>query len=135
MDISKNQQRSTGGKDFCPDNQNKKKRHLIKNRWTLIQAIDNLKAAVDIPKSISEAGISKKKFYATLDEMSEKAFDDQCTGANPRYPLISEIKQMYINAFEGPKEEKQYLFCLKDCLQIEIFLLQRQFSFLKNIKS
>jgi len=66
----------------------------------LIKAIDNLKAKLDIPKTISEAGVSKRSFYATLDEMCEKAFDDQCTGANPRYPLISEIKQIYINVFE-----------------------------------
>jgi len=56
---------------------------------------------VNIPSSIKDAGISEVKFFAGLDEMSEEAFDDQCTGANPRYPLISEIKQMYINAFEG----------------------------------
>jgi len=67
----------------------------------LIKAIEELKAKVDIPKTIREAGVSKDKFYATLDKMSEQAFDDQCTGANPRYPLISEIKQMYINVFEG----------------------------------
>ncbi|SKA92466.1 acetaldehyde dehydrogenase /alcohol dehydrogenase AdhE, partial [Clostridium sp. USBA 49] len=67
----------------------------------LIAAIDELKDKVNIPKTIKDAGVSERKFYATLDEMSEQAFDDQCTGANPRYPLISEIKQMYINAFEG----------------------------------
>ncbi|SHE38022.1 bifunctional acetaldehyde-CoA/alcohol dehydrogenase [Caloramator proteoclasticus] len=67
----------------------------------LIKAIDELKEKLNIPKSIKEAGVSEKKFYATLDEMAEQAFDDQCTGANPRYPLISEIKEMYINAFEG----------------------------------
>ncbi|PAB57876.1 bifunctional acetaldehyde-CoA/alcohol dehydrogenase [Anaeromicrobium sediminis] len=66
----------------------------------LIKAIDKLKVQVGIPKSINEAGVSKHKFYASLDSMSEQAFDDQCTGANPRYPLISEIKQMYMNAFE-----------------------------------
>ena len=71
----------------------------------LIEAIDELKAKVNMPKTISEAGVSKEKFYATLDEMCEQAFDDQCTGANPRYPLISEIKQMYINTFEGNKEQ------------------------------
>jgi acetaldehyde dehydrogenase/alcohol dehydrogenase len=65
----------------------------------LIKAIDNLKAKLNIPKTIKEAGVSKQKFFATLDEMSETAFDDQCTVSNPRYPLISEIKQMYINAF------------------------------------
>lgn len=66
----------------------------------LIKAIDELKAKINIPMTISEAGVSKEKFYATLDHMSEQAFDDQCTGANPRYPLISELKQMYINVFE-----------------------------------
>ena len=44
------------------------------------------------------------EFLARLDEMSEQAFDDQCTGANPRYPLISEIRQMYLNAYYGAKE-------------------------------
>lgn len=67
----------------------------------LIKAIDGLKAKVDMPKSIKDAGVNSKKFYATIDEMSENAFDDQCTGANPRYPLISELKDMYISAFEG----------------------------------
>ena len=65
----------------------------------LIKAIDKLKARVDMPKDISSAGINEKEFYASLDEMCEQAFDDQCTGANPRYPLISEIKEMYINAY------------------------------------
>lgn len=65
----------------------------------LTAAIDELKAAINIPMSIQEAGVSETKFYASLEEMSEQAFDDQCTGANPRYPLISEIKQLYVNAF------------------------------------
>lgn len=69
----------------------------------LIKAIDELKAKVDIPVSIEASGVNKEKFYEKLDEMSEQAFDDQCTGANPRYPLISEIKQMYINAFSTNK--------------------------------
>lgn len=73
----------------------------------LIKAIDDLKNQVNMPKTISEAGVSREKFYATLDEMCEQAFDDQCTGANPRYPLISEIKQMYINAFEGISKETE----------------------------
>lgn len=67
----------------------------------LIQAIEDLKAKVGVPKSIREAGISEIAFYASLDEMSEQAFDDQCTGANPRYPLISELKDLYIKVFEG----------------------------------
>ena len=50
--------------------------------------------------TIHESGVTKEKFFASLDDMSEQAFDDQCTGANPRYPLISEIKQMYINVFD-----------------------------------
>ncbi len=70
----------------------------------LISAIDELKEKVNIPKTIHEAGVTSDKFYSTLDEMCEQAFDDQCTGANPRYPLISEIKNMYINAFEGSNE-------------------------------
>ncbi|MBB6630902.1 bifunctional acetaldehyde-CoA/alcohol dehydrogenase [Clostridium algidicarnis] len=67
----------------------------------LIKAIDELKSRVNIPKTIAEAGVSSQKFYATLDDMVEQAFDDQCTGANPRYPLMSEIKQMYVDVFEG----------------------------------
>jgi len=70
----------------------------IKN---LIQAVEDLKAKLGIPASIKEAGVDENDFYVTLDQLAENAFDDQCTGANPRYPLISEIKQMYINAYEG----------------------------------
>lgn len=66
----------------------------------LIKAIEELKAKVDMPKSIKDAGIREEVFYSTLDEMCVQAFDDQCTGANPRYPLISEIKEMYINAYD-----------------------------------
>jgi Alcohol dehydrogenase, class IV len=67
----------------------------------LIKAINKLKEKINVPKTIKDAGVSEQKFYATLDIMAEEAFDDQCTGANPRYPLICELKQMYINAFEG----------------------------------
>ncbi|RRD94909.1 bifunctional acetaldehyde-CoA/alcohol dehydrogenase [Clostridiales bacterium COT073_COT-073] len=70
----------------------------------LIAKIEELKTVIGIPASIREYGIDEKKFYDSLDEMSEQAFDDQCTGANPRYPLISEIKQMYINAYEGKND-------------------------------
>lgn len=66
----------------------------------LIEAIEALKKRVGIPASIREAGVSDKAFYDKLDAMSEQAFDDQCTGANPRYPLIGELKALYINAFE-----------------------------------
>lgn len=68
----------------------------------LLKAIDELKAKVGLPMTIKEAGVSEESFYATLNDMSEKAFDDQCTGANPRYPLISELKQIYINVFDKP---------------------------------
>lgn len=67
----------------------------------LIKAIEDLKIKVGIPRSIKAFGVTEAKFYASLDSMSEQAFDDQCTGANPRYPLISELKQLYIKAFEG----------------------------------
>ena len=67
----------------------------------LIAKIDELKEKIGIKKTIKEYGIDEKKFLETLDEMSEQAFDDQCTGANPRYPLISEIKEMYLNAYYG----------------------------------
>ena len=67
----------------------------------LIKAIEELQAKVNMPKTIKEAGVTEEKFYATLDEMVEQAFDDQCTGANPRYPLISEIKEMYLKAYYG----------------------------------
>ncbi|MDL2248801.1 bifunctional acetaldehyde-CoA/alcohol dehydrogenase [Tyzzerella sp. OttesenSCG-928-J15] len=70
-----------------------------------IEAVENLRRKVGIKDTIAEYGISEKDFLATLDEMVEEAFDDQCTGANPRYPLMSEIKQMYLNAFYG-KEGK-----------------------------
>ncbi|WP_300383251.1 bifunctional acetaldehyde-CoA/alcohol dehydrogenase [Clostridium sp.] len=73
----------------------------------LINAIEELKAKVNMPKSIKDARITPESFYETIDEMVEQAFDDQCTGANPRYPLMSEIKEMYINAFEGKKEVKE----------------------------
>ncbi len=67
----------------------------------LIKAIDELKAKVGIKKTIKEYGIDETDFLARLDDMVEQAFDDQCTGANPRYPLMSEIKQMYLNAYYG----------------------------------
>ena len=68
---------------------------------SLIKAIDDLKAKVGIKKTIKDYGIDEKNFLDRLDEMTEQAFDDQCTGANPRYPLMSEIKQMYLNAYYG----------------------------------
>lgn len=67
----------------------------------LISAIEGLKARVGIKKNIKDYGIEEERFLEKLDEMTEQAFDDQCTGANPRYPLMSEIKQMYLNAYYG----------------------------------
>ena len=67
----------------------------------LIEAISDLQDELDLPTSIKEAGVSEHDFYERLDEMSELAFDDQCTAANPRYPLISELKELYIKGFNG----------------------------------
>ena len=66
-----------------------------------IKAIEDLKKKVGIKKTIKDYGVDEKYFLDTLDDMVEKAFDDQCTGANPRYPLMSEIKEMYLKAYYG----------------------------------
>ncbi|MFT4106733.1 MAG: bifunctional acetaldehyde-CoA/alcohol dehydrogenase [Lacrimispora sp.] len=78
--------------------QGKDDAEIFKN---FIQKIEELKAAVGIKASIKEYGVEEKYFLETLDEMVENAFDDQCTGANPRYPLLSEIKEMYLKAYYG----------------------------------
>ncbi len=70
----------------------------------LIAEIDKLKAYVGIKPTIRDYVPDEDKFLATLDSMTEHAFDDQCTGANPRYPLMSEIKQMYLNAYYGTSD-------------------------------
>jgi acetaldehyde dehydrogenase/alcohol dehydrogenase len=67
----------------------------------LIAKINELKARVGIKETIKDYGISEEDFLTSLDDMVEQAFDDQCTGANPRYPLMSEIKDMYLNAYYG----------------------------------
>ena len=69
-----------------------------------IQRIEALQRQLEIPKTIKEAlgeGVTEEAFLNSLDKMSKDAFDDQCTGANPRYPLVEEIKQMYVNAYYG----------------------------------
>ncbi len=66
-----------------------------------IKAIEELKATVGVKKTIKDYGVDEKYFLDTLDEMVENAFDDQCTGANPRYPLMNEIKDMYLKAYYG----------------------------------
>ncbi len=77
----------------------------------LLQAIDELKQQVGIKPTIRDYVPDEEAFLATLDEMTEQAFDDQCTGANPRYPLMSEIREMYLNAYYGKT------FCEKELPQ------------------
>ena len=72
----------------------------------LIEKLEELKKTIGIPASIREWGIKEEDFLATLDEMTENAFNDQCTGANPRYPLMSEIKELYLMAYYG-KDTKE----------------------------
>lgn len=67
----------------------------------LIQAVTGLKKELNIPLSIKDAGVSEEDFYAKLDELVDLAFDDQCTGANPRYPLMKELREIYIKAYNG----------------------------------
>ena len=77
----------------------------IENAEALFDALDDeLKEKIGIKKSIKEYGINEEEFLNKLDEMSMQAFDDQCTGANPRYPLVEEIKTMYKNAYYGGEE-------------------------------
>jgi acetaldehyde dehydrogenase/alcohol dehydrogenase len=67
----------------------------------LTKKIDELKESIGIKKAIKDYGIEEKEFLDRLDEMVEQAFDDQCTGANPRYPLMDELKEIYLNAYYG----------------------------------
>ncbi|QFU22933.1 bifunctional acetaldehyde-CoA/alcohol dehydrogenase [Shewanella eurypsychrophilus] len=67
----------------------------------LLEKIDQLKKTIGIPASIQEAGVNEADFLAKVDELAEDAFDDQCTGANPRYPLIAELKQVLLDSFYG----------------------------------
>lgn len=67
----------------------------------LLTWLDELKTALDIPKSIQEAGVNEKEFFDKIDELAVEAFDDQCTGANPRYPLISELKDLLTASYYG----------------------------------
>ena len=66
-----------------------------------IKAIKELEKDLDIPPSLKAFGIPEKEFLDNLDLLSERAFDDQCTGGNPRYPLISEIKELFLKAYYG----------------------------------
>ncbi len=67
----------------------------------LIEAIDKLMTDINLPKSIKEFGVPEDEFMKNLDVLVERAFDDQCTGANPAYPLMSEIKEIFLNAYNG----------------------------------
>ncbi|MBQ3943975.1 MAG: bifunctional acetaldehyde-CoA/alcohol dehydrogenase [Elusimicrobia bacterium] len=67
----------------------------------LIKAVDDLMTQINLPKSIKEFGVKEEDFMKNLDTLVERAFDDQCTGANPVYPLMSEIKQIFLNAYNG----------------------------------
>ena len=67
----------------------------------LLKEIEKLKKAIEIKPTIADYGVKEDDFLATLDEMTENAFNDQCTGANPRYPLMSEIKEIYLAAYYG----------------------------------
>jgi len=66
-----------------------------------IQALEDLKVKIGIKKTIKDYGIDEKEFLTTLDEMVEQAFNDQCTGANPRYPLMTELKEIYLKTYYG----------------------------------
>ncbi|EAW4322897.1 iron-containing alcohol dehydrogenase, partial [Salmonella enterica] len=67
----------------------------------LLAWLESIKAELGIPKSIREAGVQEADFLAHVDKLSEDAFDDQCTGANPRYPLVSELRQLLLASFYG----------------------------------
>ena len=73
----------------------------------LIAKINGLKTELGVPMSIQEYGISEADFTSVVEQLAEEAFDDQCTGANPRYPLISDLKQIYLNAFYGDAKRVQ----------------------------
>lgn len=83
---------------FCGIKEGKTDLDTVNN---LIKAIEDLRVKTGVPATIKEAGIDENKFLESLDAMALQAFDDQCTGANPRYPLVEELKEMYINAYYG----------------------------------
>ena len=75
----------------------------------LLEKIKALQTEIELPLTIKDAGVDETKFLESLDEMAEAAFNDQCTGANPRYPLISEMKDLYLRVYYGEKEyEKKF---------------------------
>ena len=70
-------------------------------------ALNELKDKIGIPRSIREWGVPEKDFLEAVDELAVDAFDDQCTPANPRYPLISELKEIYLKSYYGREEYKK----------------------------
>ena len=68
---------------------------------SLVEAIQNLNNELNIPKSFKDAGIDENEFLAKVDLLADRAFEDQCTTANPRVPLVSEIKQMLLDSYYG----------------------------------
>ena len=75
----------------------------------LVEAVENLKHEVDIPLTIKETlGDNERDFYSSLETMAEQAFDDQCTGANPRYPLINDLKELYVLAYRGCRTDAAF---------------------------
>ena len=74
----------------------------------LLKAIDELKMRIGIPMSIKEFGVSEKDFLEAVDQLALDAFDDQCTGANPRYPLVTELKEVYLRAYYGKEHKGKY---------------------------
>ncbi len=67
----------------------------------LIKAVDDLMTEIQLPKSIKEFGVKEEEFMENLDTLVENSFDDQCTSANPRYPLMTEIRQLFLDAYHG----------------------------------
>ena len=82
--------------------------HTVDRVDAMLHWLDELKADLEIPMSIKEYGIDEKAFLAKVDEIAEKAFDDQCTGANPRYPLISELKSILLDSYYGRPYVESY---------------------------
>jgi len=75
----------------------------------LLNWLDELKTDLDIPKSIQAAGVNEADFLAKIDQLAIEAFDDQCTGANPRYPLISELKALLLASYYGNDYQESYV--------------------------
>ena len=85
-----------------------KQMHTEDRVEAMLQWLEELKATLDIPPSIQAWGIEEDTFMSKVDELAVMAFDDQCTGANPRYPLISELKAILIDSYYGRKYQESY---------------------------